>query len=56
MLELGLSLQTFGTLGFALAFIYAARRATEKHRRSNAPESALSRDKAFARISRAYGR
>jgi len=49
---IGLGILTFGTLGFVLAFAYASIRAIEKHKASDAPKSALSRDGIAERMSR----
>ncbi len=43
-MDFALGILTFGTLGFAVAFGYLSVRAIEKHKNSDAPKSALSRD------------
>lgn len=52
-METLLPVLTFGTLGFVIAFGYISKRALEKHRESDAPKSALSRDGAAERMARA---
>lgn len=43
-MDFGLGILTFGTLGFMVVFGYISARVTEKHRKSGAPKSSLSRD------------
>ncbi len=52
-MDFGLGILTFGTLGFVVAFAYISVRATEKHRKSGAPKSALSEDGIRERLAQA---
>jgi hypothetical protein len=52
-MDFGLGILTFGTLGFAVAFGFVSARVTEKHRQSDTPKSALSRDGIEERLGRA---
>lgn len=51
-MDFGLGILTFGTLGFVVAFAYISKRATEKHMKSGAPKSALSKDGIEERLAR----
>jgi hypothetical protein len=50
IMEIGLGILTFGTLGFAVAFGYVSARSTEKQRLQDTRKSALSADGIAERI------
>lgn len=53
LMEIGLGILTFGTLGFGIVFAYLNIRATEKLRREGGPKSSLSRDGMEERMAKA---